>query len=96
MADELKAKVIRVNREMGEGNWFYATSPNLRGLLVAAPALDDLEKSIPQAITDLYAARKIDVYVVPLDGGDEGPHGAWVAVPVQLVKTHHRKPSLAA
>lgn len=101
MAQEVKAKVIRVNREIGKGDWFYATSPDLRGLLVAQPTLDDLEKAIPQAITDLLAARGLNVQVYPLTAeGDEGPHGSWVVswvvVPDQLAKNHHRKPSPAA
>jgi hypothetical protein len=97
VAEEVRAaKVIRIKRELGEGNWFYATSPDLRGLLVAQETLDGLEKMVPQAITDLYAARGIEVYVVPLDEGDEGPHGAWVAVPAQLTKIHYRRPAPAS
>jgi hypothetical protein len=90
-----EAKVIRIKRELGEGNWFYATSPDLVGLLVAQETLDGLDKAIPQAIVDLYAARKIDVYVYPVDDGNEGPHGAWVAVPMELLKAHTWKPSPA-
>jgi hypothetical protein len=96
MAEEVgAAKVIRIKREVGEGNWFYATSPDLIGLLVAQETLDDLEKMIPQAIVDLYAARKIDVQVYPVDDGNEGPHGAWVAVSALLAKAHYWKPSPA-
>jgi hypothetical protein len=90
------ARLIRVQREQGEGGWFYATSPDLRGLLVAQPTLEVLNHAIPQAITDLYAARGIAIYVTPLDDGNEGPHGSvWVAVPVNLTKEYFRKQTTA-
>jgi len=85
-------KVIHIKREQGEGNWFYATSPDLRGLLVADATPEGLEKMIPQAIANLYGAREIEISVIPLDDGDEGPHGAWVAVPVELMGNHYMKP----
>jgi hypothetical protein len=89
------AKVIRVKREM-EGDLFLATSPDLRGLLVAEPTLDGLEKAIPQVIVDLYAARKIAVTVIPVDDGNEGPHGAYVVVSDGALKANYRKPTPAA
>jgi hypothetical protein len=100
VAEEIRAaKVIHIKREIGDGNWFYATSPDLRGMLVAEATLAGLDKMIPQVITDLYAARGIEVYVVPLDegaDGNEGPRGAWVAVPAHSMKSHYRKPTPAA
>ena len=45
-----KAKVVHVLREQGEGNWFYASSPELPGLLATAPTLDALDRIVPDAI----------------------------------------------
>ena len=90
------AKVVRVRRRVGAGDWFYATSPDLKGLLVAQPTLEALEKAIPQAITDLYAARNVEVIVAPLEECDGGSHGSWVALPVDLMEASYRKPSPAA
>ena len=50
------AKVVRVRRRIGAGDWFYATSPDLKGLLVAQPTLDALEKAIPQAMAPFEQA----------------------------------------
>ena len=44
-----KATVVRVKVEEGKTGLFYATSPDLRGLLVAEPTIDELEKAIPQS-----------------------------------------------
>jgi hypothetical protein len=51
-----RAKIVRVKVEEGKAGLFYATSPDLRGLLVAEPNIDDLDVAISRAITDLYAA----------------------------------------
>jgi hypothetical protein len=91
VAEEPTAGVIRVTREFGKGDWFYATSPDLRGLLCAEPTLDALEKAIPQAITDLYAAKGTRVTVIPL----ASPRGAYVAITNSELKAHYREPTLA-
>ena len=78
-----KAKVVRVLREQGEGGWFYATSPDLKGLLATAPTLDALEREIPQAIAALYAAGGDDVIVTRADEDEDRMRG-WVAVPAAL------------
>ena len=78
-----KAKRVRVQREQGEGGWFYATSPDLKGLLVTQPTLDALDQAIPQAITDLYLACGESVIVTRLDEDEDHLHG-WVAVPAAV------------
>ena len=76
------SEIIRIRCEQGSGNWFYATSPDLRGLLVCASTVDGLDRVIPQAISNLYRAREIEVSVIPLDSGDGKWHDAWVVDPV--------------
>lgn len=80
-----KAKVVRVKREQDESGWFFATSPDIKGLLVAEPTLDALEHAIPGAISDLYEADGQEVVVTPLDN-DDGDLRSWVAVPAKLAE----------
>ena len=84
MADaKMKARVVRVKREEGKTGLFYATSPDLRGLLVAEPTLDALERAIPQVIVDLYAAVGVAIVVTRLDE-DVDSHKSWVAVRAEV------------
>lgn len=76
----LRAKIVRVSVEKGKAGLFYATSPDLKGLLVAEPTLDAFENSIPTAITDLYAACGVRVVVTKAEDKQDEPE-AWVAVP---------------
>jgi hypothetical protein len=70
MADAtMKARMVRVRREEGKTGLFYATSPDLKGLLVAEPTLDALELAIPKAISDLYAAQGTVVVVTRVEDG---------------------------
>ena len=48
-----RADIVRVKIEQGKAGLFYATSPDLRGLLVGRPDLEALFEAVPQAITDL-------------------------------------------
>ena len=79
----LKARIVRVRREQGATGLFYATSPDLRGLLVAEPTLDGLEKAIPEAIRDLYMASGEPVLVTRTDHDTE-EFRSWVAFPVEI------------
>lgn len=56
MNESTKNRIVRVRREQGKGDWFYATSPDIRGLLVVKPTLAELDAAIPKAIADLRAA----------------------------------------
>lgn len=90
----MRAQVVRVQREEGQTGLFYATSPDLRGLLVAEPTLEELERAIPQAIVDLYKATGVDVVVTRVDEGPDRMK-AWVAVPVELARMVLKEQSAA-
>jgi hypothetical protein len=79
----MKAHIVRVKIEEGREGLFYATSPDLRGLLVAEATIDGLESEIPKAITALYAACDVEVVVTKAEDGDDDLT-PWVAVPVAL------------
>ena len=77
------ARIVRVRTEEGRTGLFYATSPDLQGLLVAEPTLDALEDAIPLAIADLFLAQGRRVVVTKVeDGGDD--LRPWVAVPAAV------------
>src|SRR5579863_6140917 len=81
----MRAHIVRVKREEGKTGLFYATSPDLKGLLVAEPTLDALENAIPQAITDLFAACGVSVVVTRVES-DEDHMRSWVAFPAEIAK----------
>lgn len=56
MTEPEKDQTVRINRELGAGGYYYATSPDIRGLLVVKPTLAELDAAIPQAIADLRGA----------------------------------------
>ena len=62
-----RARIVRVKIEEGRTGLFYATSPDLKGLLVAEPTMDALEAAVPQAIADLYAVAGVQGHAVDLD-----------------------------
>jgi hypothetical protein len=77
----MKAQIVRVRVEEGKAGLFYATSPDLKGLLVAEATMDGLEREIPKAIAALYAACDVEVVVTKAEDGDDDLT-PWVAVPV--------------
>jgi hypothetical protein len=79
----MRAEIIRVKIEEGKTGLFYATSPDLRGLLVAKPTVDDLFEAVPQAIADLYAAKGVKVVVT--SAKDTSDFYPWVAIPAETV-----------
>ena len=81
----MKAKIIRVRIEEGNAGLFYATSPDLKGLLVAEPTLAELDRAIPKSIVDLFAACEEKVVVTKAEGEDDLT--PWIAVPTPLVAT---------
>jgi hypothetical protein len=86
-AESSLAKVIRVNIEFDQTGLFYATSPDLKGLLVAKSTIKDLETAIPQAITNLYLATGESVVVIPANDMDgERPIKTWVGLPSSVVQ----------
>lgn len=64
-----KAIIVRVRYEQGPEGWFFATSRDLKGLLVTEPTIAALEAAIPQAVTDLHAARGIAASVTRVPQG---------------------------
>jgi hypothetical protein len=66
-----RTRIFRVKIEEGTAGLFYATSPDVRGLLVAKPDLESLEEAIPTAIR---AGDNID---------DFQP---WVAMPAEIAQ----------
>ena len=85
LAINQRGRVVRVKVEIGEGGWFYATSPDLKGLLVTEPSLDALYEAIPDAIVALYKARELDMVVTPIEE-DNHHHRGWVATPAALAE----------
>jgi len=81
-----RASIIRVKIEEGRAGLFYATSPDLAGLLVAEPDIDALDLAIPLAITDLFAARDIEV-VVTKAKNDDPVFYPWVAIPADIARS---------
>jgi len=86
----MRAHIVRVKREEGKTGLFYATSPDLKGLLVAEPTLDGLERAIPQAITDLFAACGTRVVVTRADEQEDNLR-SWVAFPSEIAKSELAK-----
>ncbi|MCI4677255.1 hypothetical protein K9U39_13405 [Rhodoblastus acidophilus] len=80
----MKAKIVRVLVE-ADGDMFFATSPDLKGLLVAATTLEKMDIAVSKAIHDLYLACGSDVVVSKADDGDD-QFEPWVAFPAELVK----------
>ena len=78
-----QAKLVRIKVEVGRTGLYYATSPDLTGLLVAERTLAAVQQAIPGAIKDLYAACGEEVVVTPLADHDD-EYSPWVAVPVAL------------
>lgn len=78
-------RIVRVEREQGKAGLFYATSPDLKGFLAAGNTREALEKAIPQAIKDLYAAHDIEVIVSPVDEPPEDKE-MWVAFPAEIAR----------
>jgi hypothetical protein len=81
-SSRMKAKIIRVTVEKGREGLFYAESPDLKGLLVARPSMEELRKQIPVAIREMFELNDIPVAVSEVDGDGDC---SWVAVPTELL-----------
>ena len=81
----MKAKIVRIRIEDGKTGLFYAVSPDLKGLLVAKPNLDELERAIPGAIMGLYAACGIAVVVTKAED-DDPDYFPWIAIPAEAAR----------
>jgi hypothetical protein len=81
----MRPRIVRVEREKGKAGLFYATSPDLKGFLVAEKTREALEGAITQAIKDLYAAHGVEVIVSPADESPEDQE-MWVAFPAAIAR----------
>jgi hypothetical protein len=81
----MKPKIIRVEFEEGRAGLFYATSPNLKGLLVAEDTREKCELAVPQAIRDLYSACGVSVVVTMAEDGN-GDSSPFIAIPSELAR----------
>ena len=81
----MKPKIIRVEFEEGRAGLFYATSQNLKGLLVAEDTREKCVQAVPQAIRDLYAACGVAVVVTMAEDGD-GDYSPYIAFPSELAR----------
>jgi len=75
----LKAKIVRVTFEWDDVGLFYATSPDLKGLVACASTIEQLREKIPQIIVDMYAACDVDIVVREIENDGDN---SWVAVPL--------------
>lgn len=81
----MRAKIIRIDIEEGRAGLFYATSPNMKGLLVAENTKEKLLLAVPDAIRDLYAACGVAVVVTMAEDGD-GDLSPFIAIPSELAR----------
>jgi predicted RNase H-like HicB family nuclease len=82
----MKAKTVRIHIEKGSAGLFYADSPDLKGLLTAAPTLEELAGAIKEAIIALYAACDVPVLVSRAEGDEGDGFEPWVAFPVEVAR----------
>ena len=61
-----RSQVVSTWFERGDTGLFYATSHDMRGLIISRPTYGELIDAIPQAITDLHAAGGVAVSVQAL------------------------------
>ena len=73
--------LIRIDLEVGDTGRLYATSPDLKGLLVGRRTIQELEVAIPAAIRDLFEAAGEAVTVNRVTDGEHPQSLAWVALP---------------
>ena len=81
----MKAKIVRVKIEADKSGLYFATSRDLKGLLVAERRREDLNQAIADAIIALYAACGVRVIVTMAEYGD-GDDCPWVAVPAEIAR----------
>jgi predicted RNase H-like HicB family nuclease len=80
-----RAKIVRIKIEEGKTGLFFATSPDLPGLLVAEPTIDELDQVIPQAIAELLEAM-CGAKVVVTKAKDDSEFHPWVAMPLAVAR----------
>jgi hypothetical protein len=83
----MEPKILRVKVEQDDVGLFFATSPDLQGLLVAEPTLEALDKAIPAAVKALYAACGLDVVVSKAEDDDQGDSSPWIAFRAEAARS---------
>jgi len=63
MTTEHRDILVRVRYDKGQTGLIYASSPDLKGLLVPRRSFEELEPALSRAITEMYAACGVDVVV---------------------------------
>lgn len=86
MNASLKAKLVNIVVEQGSSGAYFATSPDMKGLQVAAMSLDEMRHEIPRAIAMMYAACGVEVVVTAVEEDDGDIDRQWVAVPAVVAK----------
>jgi hypothetical protein len=80
------SKIVHVKIEQGKSGAYFASSPDLEGLMVVSHDRQELiDNMITRYIEDLYRAVGHPVVASPMepDDGDEQP---WVAMPLEAAK----------
>lgn len=85
MAMSMKAKIVRVQLGQGTSGAYFATSADLKGLLVSKMTRQEVLNDIPRAIAELYAVCGVDVVVTEAEA-DSDFENSWVAVPALVAK----------
>lgn len=81
----LRAKIVHVSIEQDKTGLFFATSSQLKGLLVAKHSLDEVRAAIPQAIYELYSVCGVEILVSPAED-DSDSDETWVAFPKEAAR----------
>ena len=81
-----KTTIVRVKIEEGRTGLFFATSPDLPGLLVAERTMDALDEAIPRVIANLVLAA-CGAKVVVTKAKDADPEFfPWVVMPAAIAR----------
>lgn len=83
---KMAARLIHIKIEEGKTGLFYATSPDLKGLLVAERTIPALLENIPKCITNLFMAKGVEVIVTNIEDHDDNSSRPWVAIPCEVAK----------
>jgi hypothetical protein len=86
-SSRFEAKIIKVQVRQGHAGLLYATSSQLRGLLVAQPNRAALEAEVPAAIREMLAAGGEQVVVSRVEGKEEASaEPSFVAMSAEIAR----------
>ena len=78
----MKPKIIRIEITREEGDFLFATSPDLPEFYLSDTEEEAILKDIPAVIEALFAAKGIKVKVIESEETDEPGLPPWIALPV--------------